>query len=81
MLIQATSTSNNQPISLCALSEERACDLCAAKHDLIDLVPCPTGVGYYCHDCVDVGDVASYLRRKHGLSKDKFEQFLKTINL
>lgn len=72
---------NNQPGIAEILSSERACDLCATKHDLIDMIPCPEGGGYYCADCIKDGDVESYLRRKHKYDQVKIYNFLSRIKL
>ena len=70
---------NNQPGLSEILSSERSCDLCAIKKDVIDLVPCPSGNGFYCEGCIKNGDVESYLKRKLGFNKSKITKFLNSI--
>lgn len=74
-------TQNNQQLNPSLLSEERKCDLCAKPHDIIDMVPCPTGNGYYCQDCVKEGDVSSYLKRIFKYNKGTITKFINSIAL
>ena len=80
MFLENTPHSDRPGISE-ILSEQRCCDLCNLKQDLIDLAPCPTGNGFYCEDCIKNGDVTSYLRREYKYDAIQINNFLKTIKL
>lgn len=61
------------------ISETRLCDLCGMKQDLIDMKPCLDGHGYYCQDCIDNGDVGSFLIRNSKADKKEILNYLNQI--
>ena len=76
-----TTIQNNQPFQPSVLVEERCCDLCSKKHDVIDLIESPDKNGYFCKDCITDGDVSSYLSRIFKYKKGTITKFLNSITL
>lgn len=61
------------------MAEQRLCELCGQKQDLIDMKPCLDQNGYYCQDCIDNGDAGSYVLRNSKASKQEILNYLNQI--